>query len=258
MILFLNDSNCSVPLSPLPGAAGCQLTAAAPQGSAELKAAAGSVWALLTKTELSTAPLNCQDLHGVSQGQGCKRAKCSCSRWGNTQGSGENKSPTADGQNCNLQAATVPSASQCLQKRESCCRVNPWGLICSSPVLPFEWSFGFKTGAKKSKICLGTSVSTRWANRNDSSHFWPIWDLQRFLVSNSFFSKQPRKASQDVSSTDLKPSSTPWGSVKLGIEVDTDFWMAHKLFRALVPLFLVHGFITRFRTSWGIAQNHTR
>lgn len=160
---------------------------------AELKAATGSVWALLTKPDLSTFPLNsepgparCEPRAGMHLGKVPAAHVQHSGLWGEQEPHCRQAAGEDPQQNCSL----------CLQKGENCCRVNPRGLICSSPVLlPFEWSSGFKTGAKKSKICLGAFVSTRWANRNDSSHFWPIWDLQCFLVSNSFFSKWPRKAS---------------------------------------------------------------
>lgn len=122
MILFLNDYNCSVTLSPLPGAAGCQLTAAAPQGLLnwkKLQAVSEScsqrqTWAQFHRTYS-------QDLHGVSQEQECTWGKCSCSRCGNTQDSGEDKSPSADKQLGKFPGKTAACRQpQCLEIHSVC------------------------------------------------------------------------------------------------------------------------------------------
>lgn len=101
-----------------------------------------------------------QDLHGVSQDQECSRGKCSCSRCGNAQkDSGKNKSSHCGQPPGKFTSKTAACRQlRCLElynvgrKRESCCRVNPWGLIFISPaLLPFQWRSGFKPGAGRAK-----------------------------------------------------------------------------------------------------------
>lgn len=93
---------------------------------AELKEATGSVWVLLTKTDLSTVPLNlqpgpawCEPRSGMQSGKAFLQQM-----WQRSEGLQEEQElplQTATGevhqQNCSLQAATVPRALQCWQKK---------------------------------------------------------------------------------------------------------------------------------------------
>lgn len=97
---------------------------------AELKEATGSVWVLLTKTDLSTVPLNlqpgpawCEPRSGVQSGEVFLQQM-----WQRSEGLREE-------QELPLRTASGKTAAcrqlQCLElynvgrKRESCCRVNP-------------------------------------------------------------------------------------------------------------------------------------